>query len=79
MLKNVDEAWEFFENIYMSETLQHYASAARLERPVASNSQKPRGLFEIQPSNELSTQVAALTQKLDQLLYVGQYLQSPSS
>ena len=36
-------------------------------------------MFEIQPPNELTTQVAALTQKFDQLLFVGQTLQSPSS
>ena len=77
MLKNEDEAWDLFEN--MSETFQHHASTARLERPAVSNLQKPRGVFEIQPSNELTTQVAALTQKLDQLLSVGQSLQSPST
>ena len=54
----------------MSEIFQHHASTTRLERPAAFNSQKPRGVFEIQPSNELTTQVAALTQKLDQLIHV---------
>ncbi|RWR93155.1 hypothetical protein CKAN_02239100 [Cinnamomum micranthum f. kanehirae] len=77
MLKNEDEEWELFKNL--SETFQHHTSAARLERPAASNLQKPRGMFEIQPSNELTTQVAALIQKLDQLLSVGQSLQSPST
>ena len=61
----------------MSETFQHHASTAKLERPTASNSKKVKGMFEIQPSNELTNQVAALTQKLDQLLSVGQTLQSP--
>ena len=77
MLKNEDAAWELFEN--MSKTFQHHTSTTRLERPAASTSQKPRGVFEIQPSNELTNQVAALTQKLDQLLSVGQTLQSPPS
>ena len=62
----------------MSETFQHRASTVRLERPAASNSKKLRGVFEIQPSNELTTQLAALTQKLDRLLSVGQSLQSLS-
>ena len=75
MLKNEDDAWELFEN--MSETFQH--PTARLERLAASTSQKPRGVFEIQPSNELTNQVVPLTQKLDQLLSVGQTLQSPPS
>ena len=61
------------------ETFQHHASTTRLEKPAASNSQKPRRVFEIQPSNEPTTQVAALTQRLDQLLSVGQSLQSSSS
>ena len=77
ILKNEDEAWELFENL--SEIFQHHTSTARLERPAASNSKKPRGVFQIQPSNELTTQAAALTQKLDQLLSVGQSLQSSSS
>ena len=77
MLKNEDAAWELFEN--MSKTFQHHTSTTRLERPAASTSQKPRGVFEIQPSNELTNQVAALTQKLDQLLSVGKTLQSQPS
>ena len=77
MLKNEDKAWDLFENL--SETFQHHASTARLERSATSNSQKTRGVFEIQPPNELTTQVAALTQKLDQLLSMGQTLQSPPS
>ena len=38
-VENEDEAWELFEN--MSDTFQHHASTARLERPTASNSKKP--------------------------------------
>ena len=63
MLKNEDEAWNLFENL--GETFQHHASTSRLERLAASTLQKPRGVFEIQPPNELTTQVATLTQKLD--------------
>ena len=59
MLKNEDEAWDLFENL--SETFQHHASTARLERPATSNSKKARGMFEIQAPNELTTQVAVLT------------------
>jgi hypothetical protein len=58
-----------FDNL--SENSQHRVSALRNERSAVPNSSKPRGMYEVHPSDNLPQQVAALTQKLDQLLCAG--------
>ncbi|XP_058202597.1 uncharacterized protein LOC131317035 [Rhododendron vialii] len=69
--KNVNDAWKLFENL--SENSQHRASSLRHSRGAASSSSKQRGVYEVQPSNDLTHQVAALTKTLKELITSGQH------
>lgn len=69
--KNVNDAWKLFENL--SENSQHRASSLRHSRGAASSSSKQRGVYEVQPSNDLTHQVAVLTQTLKELITSGQH------
>jgi hypothetical protein len=70
MNKNEQSAWELFET--MSDTSQHQATYQHSDRATtAASSSKPRGLYEVSPSDHLALKVDSLAEKLDQFLSLG--------
>ena len=76
MNKNERSAWELFET--MSDTSQHHATYQHSDRATnVASSSKPRGLYEVSPSDHLALKVDSLAEKLDQFFSLGLTSASP--
>ena len=70
MNKDEKSAWELFET--MSDASQHHAIYQHSGKAtITTSSSKQRGMYEVNPSNDLAFKVDTLAEKLDQFLTLG--------